>query len=70
MTGSLIEATLELWTSSLREVRARMRPLFTQERVTVSAGQFLDGLLDRQSGVQSTTLVLKVDRESVADGLT
>jgi SRSO17 transposase len=37
--------TLELWASSLREVKARVRPLFTQERVAVSAGQFLDGLL-------------------------
>ena len=45
MTGASIETTLELWASSLREVKARMRPLFTQERVTVSAGLFLDGLL-------------------------
>jgi SRSO17 transposase len=36
---------LELWASSLREVKARIRPLFTQERVAASAGQFLDGLL-------------------------
>ena len=40
-----IETTLELWASSLRDVKARMRPLFTQERVAVSAEQFLDGLL-------------------------
>src|ERR1700741_2195721 len=40
-----IETTLELWASSLREVKARMRPLFTQERVAASAGRFLDGLL-------------------------
>lgn len=45
MTGGSIEATLELWASSLRAVKARMRPLFRQERVAVSAGQFLDGLL-------------------------
>lgn len=45
MTGASVEATLELWASSLREVKARMRPLFTQERVAASAGQFLDGLL-------------------------
>jgi SRSO17 transposase len=44
MVGS-IEATLELWASSLRDVKARMRPLFTQERVAASAGLFLDGLL-------------------------
>ncbi len=48
-----IETTLELWASSLRDVKARIRPLFTQERVAVSAGLFLDGLLGderRQTG--------------------
>src|SRR6201746_1711391 len=45
MTGASIETTLELWASSLRDVRGRMRPLFTQERVAASAGSFLDGLL-------------------------
>src|SRR6516164_1796294 len=45
MTGASIEATLELWASSLRNVKARMRPLFTQERVAASAAAFLDGLL-------------------------
>lgn len=40
-----IETTLELWASSLRDVKGRMRPLFTQERVATSACQFLDGLL-------------------------
>lgn len=45
MTGTSIEATLELWASSLRDVKTRMRPLFTQERVAVSAARFLDGLL-------------------------
>lgn len=45
MTGASIEATLELWASSLRDVKARMRSLFTQERVAVSAELFLDGLL-------------------------
>ena len=40
-----METTLELWASSLRDVKARMRPLFTQERVAASAGRFLDGLL-------------------------
>jgi hypothetical protein len=28
----------------LREVKRRIRPLFTQERVALSAGLFLDGL--------------------------
>src|SRR6202166_1746242 len=45
MTGASIETTLELWASSLRDVKGRMRPLFTQERVAASAGRFLDGLL-------------------------
>src|ERR1700759_1367574 len=45
MSGVSIETTLELWASSLREVKARIRPLFTQERVAASAGFFLDGLL-------------------------
>jgi SRSO17 transposase len=45
MAGASIETTLELWASSLRDVKARMRPLFAQERAAVSAGLFLDGLL-------------------------
>ena len=45
MSGILIEETLELWASSLRDAKARMRPLFTQDRVAASAGLFLDGLL-------------------------
>ena len=43
--GASIETTLELWASSLRDVKARMSGLFTQERVAASAGFFLDGLL-------------------------
>ncbi len=45
MSGASIEATLEFWASSLRDVKMRMRPLFTQDRVAASAGRFLDGLL-------------------------
>ena len=48
MAGASIEATLELWASSLRDVKARMRPLFTQERVAASAGAFLDGLFGNE----------------------
>jgi SRSO17 transposase len=44
MAGS-IEATLELWALSLRDVKQRLRPLFIQERMAASAGLFLDGLL-------------------------
>jgi SRSO17 transposase len=40
-----IETTLELWACSLRDVKGRIRPLFTQTRVAMSAGLFLDGLL-------------------------
>ena len=43
--GATFEATLDLWSSSLRGVKARIRPLFSQERVASSAGLFLDGLL-------------------------
>jgi len=45
MMGASIETTLELWASSLRDVKARIRGLFTQERVAASANLFLDGLL-------------------------
>ncbi|MDJ0388703.1 IS701 family transposase [Roseomonas sp. E05] len=45
MAGASTETTLELRALSLREVKARIRPLFTQERVAASAGLFLDGLL-------------------------
>jgi SRSO17 transposase len=45
VSGASIEATLELWASSLRAVKARIGPLFTQERVAVSAGRFLEGVL-------------------------
>jgi SRSO17 transposase len=45
MSTASLETTLALWASSLRDVKARMRPLFTQDRVAASAGLFLDGLL-------------------------
>jgi SRSO17 transposase len=48
MSGASIGETLELWAASLREVKARLRPLFTQERVAASAGLFLDGLLGEE----------------------
>jgi SRSO17 transposase len=46
--GALVEDTLTLWASALRDVKQRIRPLFTQERVSASAGQFLDGLLGNE----------------------
>jgi len=48
MAGALVEKTLKLWASSLRDVKGRIRPLFTQERVAASAGQFLDSLLGNE----------------------
>jgi SRSO17 transposase len=45
MMGASIETTLELWASSLREMKRRIGPLFSQERSAVNAGLFLDGLL-------------------------
>lgn len=35
MTGASIETTLELWASSLREMKRRIGPLFSQERSAV-----------------------------------
>jgi SRSO17 transposase len=45
MVGTSIEETLSLWASALGEVKRRIRPLFTQERVAASANLFLVGLL-------------------------
>src|ERR1044072_2469665 len=51
MTVGSVDATLELWALSLREVKGRIRPLFqqacmaVQARMAVSAGLFLDALL-------------------------
>ena len=45
MSGVAVETMLELWASESRGAKARMRSLFTQERVAASAGLFLDGLL-------------------------
>eukprot|EP01033_Poteriospumella_lacustris_P019247 gene19249-13912_t len=48
MSGASIETTLELWASSLRDVKARMRPLFGDVRVAWSANLFLEGLLGEE----------------------
>ncbi len=48
MAGASVETTLDLWAWSLRDVRARMRPLFHQKRVAASAAEFLDGLLGNE----------------------
>ena len=46
--GASVEDTLELWACSLRDVKGRIRPLFTQDRVAASAGDFLDALLGNE----------------------
>src|ERR687886_1883857 len=48
LSGVSIETALDLWASSLGDVKARMRPLFTQERVAASASSLLDGLLSTE----------------------
>jgi SRSO17 transposase len=45
MASGSVEAALELWASSLRDVKGRIRPLFQRERMAASAGLFLDALL-------------------------
>jgi SRSO17 transposase len=45
MAGGSVEATLELWASSLRDIKGRIRPLFQQARMAASAALFLDALL-------------------------
>src|SRR5437763_2145211 len=45
MSTASLERTLDLWASSLRAVKERMRALFMQDRVAASANAFLDGLL-------------------------
>ncbi len=60
-----METTLELWASSLREAKARLCPLFKQERVAASACLFLDGLLGperRQPNQKLHHSLLKVEQ--------
>jgi SRSO17 transposase len=45
MMAASIETTLELWASSLRQVKGRIRSLFRQDRVAANAGLYLDALL-------------------------
>lgn len=45
MSGSGIEETFELWSASLRDAKARLRPLFDRDSTGESACHFLDGLL-------------------------
>src|SRR3712207_4844865 len=45
ITGGSVEATLDLWAASLRDVKGWIRRVFRQERMAASAGLFLDALL-------------------------
>ena len=45
MSGVSVEALLDLWSGGLREIKARLRPLFAHPSVADSAAAFLDGLL-------------------------
>src|SRR6185369_13574055 len=45
MAAGSVEATLELWASSLCSVKERIRPVFRQDRTAAAAGLFLDVLL-------------------------
>jgi hypothetical protein len=43
--GASVEDALTLWASLFRAAKQPIRPLSTQDRVAISAGQFLDELL-------------------------
>ena len=45
MSGASIEEMLDLWAAGLRDVKARLRPLFAHPSVADSAAACLDGLL-------------------------
>src|SRR3954465_1151717 len=45
MPAASLETTLELWSTTLRQAKHRIRPLFAAPSVAASAHAFLDGLL-------------------------
>src|SRR3954453_5330238 len=45
MPSVSLETTLELWSTTLRQAKQRVRPLFAAPSVAASAKAFLDGLL-------------------------
>lgn len=45
MPSASLESTLELWSTTLRQAKQRIRPLFAAPSVAASANAFLDGLL-------------------------
>ena len=68
MTGISIETSLELWASSLRAVKARIAPLFTQERVAASAGSTCRFRV-RSGGTSSSNAKLIADLGSATTGI-
>src|SRR5687767_274179 len=45
MPAASLDTTLELWSTTLRQAKQRIRPLFAAPSVAASANAFLDGLL-------------------------
>lgn len=45
MSSASLESMLELWSTTLRQTKRRIRPLFAAPSVAASANAFLDGLL-------------------------
>ena len=45
MPSASLESTLELWSTTLRQTKQRIRPLFAAPSVAASVNAFLDGLL-------------------------
>jgi SRSO17 transposase len=45
MPSASLETTLELWSTTLRQTKQRIRPLFAAASVAAAANAFLDGLL-------------------------
>ena len=45
MPSASLEMTLELWSTTLRQAKQRIRPLFAAPSVAASASAFIDGLL-------------------------
>lgn len=44
-----IEGILEIWQTRVEEIKERIRPLFSQQRVAENAGRFLEGLLGNEA---------------------
>lgn len=56
MPTAPLEVMLELWSTSLREGKDRIQPLFAAPSVARSAGAFLDGLLGAERRKTSITV--------------